>query len=547
MKQKQPFILITDENKKQITYDKEHKHTFVCPVTGESFKTRGKFWPYIKKSTLDPEHLDLEIKPNNSEDNEEQIEQLFHKGDLEYLWTSYFNGECGLKRLKDLVGLIDLELYIILIKIYRGEMDIDECINSDKCIDESEGGKYTEQFGDLSKSLTRELSKTTKKSNGIYFTPLNIISLTLQSVMKYSNNNNININSILEPSCGSCEFINCMNNIFKGISIDGVEYNKQIYKSIKGLEFNNNHVYLYNMDYLESNDKKYDLIIGNPPYFVMKKDKVHKEYHDYFEGRPNIFVIFILHSLKKLNENGILSFVLPKSFCNCTYYNNIREYIYKEYHIVDILDCSDEGYLETEQDTIILTIANTKSDSNAKFSLKRSNVLILNTPETIIKLKQLYENSTTIKDLDMYVKVGNTVWNQEKDKLTDDDNYTRLIYSGDIKDNKLVLTKYKNEEKHNYIDIDGESGPILIVNRGYGVGEYSFNYCLVDIKESYTIENHLITVRSKNDLSYEELLQKYDLIRQSFNNDKTKEFVKIYCCNSAMNTNELQNILPIYE
>jgi len=547
MKQKQPFILITDENKKQITYDKEHKHTFVCPVTGESFKTRGKFWPYIKKSTLDPEHLDLEIKPNNSEDNEEQIEQLFHKGDLEYLWTSYFNGECGLKRLKDLVGLIDLELYIILIKIYRGEMDIDECINSDKCIDESEGGKYTEQFGDLSKSLTRELSKTTKKSNGIYFTPLNIISLTLQSVMKYSNNNNIKINSILEPSCGSCEFINCMNNIFKGISIDGVEYNKQIYKSIKGLEFNNNHVYLYNMDYLESNDKKYDLIIGNPPYFVMKKDKVHKEYHDYFEGRPNIFVIFILHSLKKLNENGILSFVLPKSFCNCTYYNNIREYIYKEYHIVDILDCSDEGYLETEQDTIILTIANTKSDSNAKFSLKRSNVLILNTPETIIKLKQLYENSTTIKDLDMYVKVGNTVWNQEKDKLTDDDNYTRLIYSGDIKDNKLVLTKYKNEEKHNYIDIDGESGPILIVNRGYGVGEYSFNYCLVDIKESYTIENHLITVRSKNDLSYEELLQKYDLIRQSFNNDKTKEFVKIYCCNSAMNTNELQNILPIYE
>ena len=26
------------------------------------------------------------------------------------------------------------------------------------------------------------------------------------------------------------------------------------------------------MDYLESDDKKYDLIIGNPPYFVMKEN-----------------------------------------------------------------------------------------------------------------------------------------------------------------------------------------------------------------------------------------------------------------------------------
>lgn len=562
---KQPFILITDDNKKQITYDKKHKHEFICPVTGESYKTRSKkkggFWHYIKASNLDPDNMDCNRKTKIS--NEKNIAKLFTKKDLKYLWESYFmkeyklkslKGEGSLKALKDLLGLINLELYIILIKAYKEKMSEEECmdyiskINVVAVSEEKTPGKYlTGQFSELSISLTRELNKTTKKSNGIYFTPLNIISLTLHSVMKYSNSNNIKINSILEPSCGSCEFINYMNTIFKGIFIDGIEYNKHIYKCIKDLEFNSNRVKLYNMDYLESNDKKYDLIIGNPPYFVMKKENVNKDYYKYFEGRPNIFVIFILHSLTKLKDNGILSFVLPKSFCNCTYYNNLREYIYKEYHIVDILDCSDEGYLETEQETIILTIANIKSNNNAKFSLKRSNILILNTPETITKLKQLYENTTTIRDLDMYVKVGNTVWNQEKDKLTDDDNYTRLIYSGDIYDNKLVLTKYKNEEKRNYINIDGENGPLLIVNRGYGVGEYSFNYCLVDIKEPYTIENHLITVRSKKDLSSVELLKKYDLIIKSFKNEKTKEFVKIYCCNSAMNTNELQNILPIYK
>ena len=59
------------------------------------------------------------------------------------------------------------------------------------------------------------------KNNGIYFSPLNIIQSTLKSVLKYSKENNIEINSILEPSCGSCEFINIMNKILKGKTIDG--------------------------------------------------------------------------------------------------------------------------------------------------------------------------------------------------------------------------------------------------------------------------------------------------------------------------------------
>ena len=115
-----------------------------------------------------------------------------------------------------------------------------------------------------------------------------------------------------------------------------------------------------------------------------------------------------------------------------------------------------------------------------------------------------------------------------------------------IKDNKLGLTRYKNEAKKNYINKKGESGPLLIVNRGYGVGGYKFDYCLVDIDKDYTIENHIIAIRSSIEISKEELVEKYNLIIESFENEKTKEFIKLYCCNSAMNTNELQNILPIY-
>ena len=67
--------------------------------------------------------------------------------------------------------------------------------------------------------------------------------------------------------------------------------------------------------------------------------------------------------------------------------------------------------------------------------------------------------------------MGNTVWNQCKDILTDNDTYTRLIYSGDIKGNKLDITEYKNEKKKNYIKSEGIKNPIIVVNRGYGIGK----------------------------------------------------------------------------
>jgi len=144
------------------------------------------------------------------------------------------------------------------------------------------------------------------------------------------------------------------------------------------------------------------------------------------------------------------------------------------------------------------------------------------------------------------VSVGKVVWNQVKDTLTDDNTNTLLIYSSDIKKNSLIPCKYTNIEKKNYIECDGLVGPILVVNRGYGKGEYSFNYCLIDIDKPYQIENHLICISSKVDMEKEELLDTYNKIIKSFNQSKTKEFVKLYCTNDAMNTTELQYILPIY-
>ena len=139
--------------------------------------------------------------------------------------------------------------------------------------------------------------------------------------------------------------------------------------------------------------KKYDLIIGNPPFYVMKKnEKKYNKYEHYYTGRPNIFVLFIAKSLELLENNGILAFVLPKNFMNCLYYDNLRKHISTNYKIIDIIECYEDKYLETQQDTIVLIIQkqNGSISNNPNFTININNYNIFNNvPSIVTQIKVL--------------------------------------------------------------------------------------------------------------------------------------------------------------
>ena len=400
-----------------------------------------------------------------------------------------------------------------------------------------------EQFSTLSKDLTKKLDDNEKKANGIYFTPKNIVTDMINICKKH----NKKIKRVLEPSCGSCQVINEVDKAFEDIQIDGVEFNNTIFTEIKALEHTNN-TNLMNNDYLKyAPEEKYDLIIGNPPYFVMPKKDVETIYCNYFDGRPNIFILFIIKAMFELKMNGILAFVLPKNFLNCNYYNKLREHIVDNFKIVSIKDHSNEKYIETGQDTIVLIIQKRKKRTiNIKYVLKFGENTIFNTKEGIKKLKEYYKDATTLKNMKFEVKVGTVVWNQVKDKLTDDNTNTRLVYSSDIVDNELSIKEYKNPAKKNFIEQEGSTDLLLVVNRGYGKGKYKFSYCLIDTEKKYLIENHLICIKSLEELERSVLLEKYNLIINSLKSEKTKSFIELYCGNNALNTKELAEVVPIY-
>ena len=395
-------------------------------------------------------------------------------------------------------------------------------------------------YSQLSKDITKQLTKKEKKDNGIYFTPPSTVIKNIRYLKKL----NTNFERILEPSCGTGEFLNALSSQLPESSIVAVEKNTTIYDSLQN-QFPER-IQIYNDDFITRNiDDKFNLIIGNPPYFVLKKKDVPSIYNDYYTGRPNIFIIFIIKSLSLLAEDGILSFVLPKSFTNCLYYDNTRKFINENYTILNIENCDDK-YIETKQETITFVIQNKKPQKKNKFVLKINNFTIFGSKKMITKIKKLYKNSTNLDKLGFTVNVGNVVWNQCKDILTTDSTQTRLIYTSDISNKQLGCKQYKNEQKKNYINKEGENKPLLVLNRGYGVGTYNFEYCLINCDFDYLIENHLVCIRPKENTPDDILIAMYKKIMSSFENEKTKEFIKLYFGNSAVNTTELNSILPIY-
>lgn len=409
------------------------------------------------------------------------------------------------------------------------------------------GLKENKNFSKLSVEITKKLTKEEKKSQGIFFTPKSITILLLNSLQRFIDPNMSY--DIVEPSCGSGEMIDEVLTRMNARKIIGIEKNPKIFEEIQSSTHHPS-VEWINKDFLETHDRP-NMFIGNPPYVVIKKSDVPKDYQKFMEGRPNLFVLFIIHSLHLLKPNGFLCFVIPSSFLNSAYYQKTRRYIYENFTICDILSFDQNDFLETQQSTIGLIVQKKKDDENRNklFTLKVGEQILFFDSHTKERLEKLFEHSTSLKNLGMKVKTGPVVWNENKELLTDtpgpDD--VVLIYNSNIKTNKFQLQIFKDKNQKQFMKNDSISieGPMIVVNRGNGNSKYAFHYCFLPsqisdhgTERNYVIENHLNMI-----LGSEDQLMK---VSESFKDPRTKEFLDLYCANNGLSKTEIESILPIY-
>jgi hypothetical protein len=378
-------------------------------------------------------------------------------------------------------------------------------------------------FKESSLDLTKSLSKEVKKNNGIFFTPrtarINVFELLEKHKIKPKN--------ILEPSFGSGEFLDDLYLKFPKAKIIGVEKCTELFNSVK-------YPNLQNIDFLMYKTKtKHDLIIGNPPFVIIPKSE---ETLKCQTSRPNLFVQFIYKSLELLTKKGYIAFILPTSFFNCSYYEKMRKILFEQTTILEVqpLECK---YLETQQDTFLLLLKNTKLNSDY-FFINNSNHYL---SPYYKELGELIKDSTTLTELEFQVKTGDVVWNQEKEKLKD--TGILLIYSSNFKNDKLEFPPMKNP-KYQYIeDFKKEplKGKTILINRGYGNTKYSLKAVIADYPEYYA-ENHVNVIKPLNKKA-EELIPQ---VLKSLKDEKTKLFIKYFVGNGALSKSEIEECLPIY-
>lgn len=118
-----------------------------------------------------------------------------------------------------------------------------------------------------------------------YATPLK----TIENLFNYIDLNNYG-NNILEPSAGNGNFIKIIKSIYPNKNINAIEIRQS---ELENLQLLCSDIIIHDFLSYEDN-KKYDIIIGNPPF--------------------NKALEFIEKSLSLLSEQGVLIFLLRTAF-----------------------------------------------------------------------------------------------------------------------------------------------------------------------------------------------------------------------------------------
>lgn len=208
----------------------------------------------------------------------------------------------------------------------------------------------------------QDLSLSYRNKYGIYYTPQKICDFIFERIKLYLQNlKNI---KMLEPSCGCGNFI--VSAIKNGVSPNNIvgydidEISIEILKKRLNqlpIQLNCSDFLIEFGDLVNNYKDFFDLIVTNPP-FTNKANNYNLE----GEKIKDTFVLFLLYSLKLLKNDGILAFVLPKSFFNSIKFENVRSEILK-YQILEIIDlgCSFDGVYT---DTQIIILKKREIDEN---------------------------------------------------------------------------------------------------------------------------------------------------------------------------------------
>ncbi len=234
-------------------------------------------------------------------------------------------------------------------------------LNYISCNDNS----YT--FAELSK--VAELANAQRDNNAAYYTRQDVCYSIVKSLPEAKDYTELNI---LEPSIGVGNFLPSLIAKYAGVpivNIDVVDIDADsidlLKKLVAKIEMPDNiHINYINADFLlHSFDKKYDIVVGNPPYKKLIKDKrllAKYKSQAFNKDTNNIFSFFIEKAMKIGN---IVSLIVPKSLINAPEFGVTRSLMNAK-NISRIIDFGEKGFKGVKIETVCFVLNTQKKPGN---------------------------------------------------------------------------------------------------------------------------------------------------------------------------------------
>jgi len=118
---------------------------------------------------------------------------------------------------------------------------------------------------------------------------------------------------------------------------------------------------------IDTTPNKYDIIVGNPPYFNLKLEEIknkypNENYSSIATGKTNIASLFLKKYIDCLEDDGYLGFVVPKSLTYIEPWKPIRNFILENCQIISIFDLR-QAFEDVKLEEIVLIVKKTKEVS----------------------------------------------------------------------------------------------------------------------------------------------------------------------------------------
>jgi hypothetical protein len=340
-----------------------------------------------------------------------------------------------------------------------------------------------------------------KHNYGQYFTNDKLVNIVLDKTLKHVNN----FNNCLEPSYGDGSFIYNLKQRNPDLEIDAFEIDSEIFLPIKNVNCQLNDFLFYN------HTKKYSLIVGNPPYIELVYSFYNDEYKYKFKkmfskkgrGRVNLVHAFFDTSFNLIENDGVISFLLPSSILTSPWYNDIRKTIYDDFSIKELIE---NIKFEGVSIQVCLLVIKKEKTSTKKYIVKKGNTYQINANEI------QNSNCETIKKYGFDVGVGQYCWSHYTDKLNNENIGTKLLYSTYIKKNSIVENNISNVKKKKFLNIEN---PKVLSNVIVFPRTSSKEVRMVLLRDNtFVLENHVIYIKHDDVTKLIELYNYLNLNRE---------------------------------